>query len=82
LTSDVFDLREARSPEAERAIAAAYDFMAGRHERLPDDLKTGDAIHAELQRVLADQDPFWPSGSSRGRRRRRDDPRRSKAADR
>ncbi|WP_437975917.1 AAA family ATPase [Sorangium sp. So ce295] len=60
LTSEVFDLPEARSPEAERAIAAAYDFMAGRHERLPEHLNTGAAIHAELQRVLADQDPFWP----------------------
>lgn len=60
LTSPVFDLPEARSPEAERAIAAAYDFMAGRHDLLPDELKTGDAIHAALQRLLADQDPFWP----------------------
>lgn len=60
LTSPVFDLPEARSPEAERAIAAAYDFMAGRQDRLPDELRTGDAIHAALQRLLADQDPFWP----------------------
>ena len=60
LTSPVFDLPEARSPEAERAIAAAYDFMAGRLDRLPEGLRTGDAIHAELQSVLADQDPFWP----------------------
>ncbi|HSN99987.1 MAG TPA: AAA family ATPase [Candidatus Nanopelagicales bacterium] len=60
LTSPVFDLPEARSPEAERAIAAAYDFMASRLDRLPEGLQTGDAIHAELQRVLADQDPFWP----------------------
>lgn len=60
LTSEVFDMRQARSPEAERAITAAYDFMAERHDQLPDDLKTGDAIHSELQRVLAQQDPFWP----------------------
>lgn len=60
LTSDVMDLKEGRSIEAERAITAAYDFMAGRHDKLPQDLTTADAIHAELVRLLPDQDPFWP----------------------
>lgn len=60
LTSDVMDLKEGRSIEAERAITAAYDFMAGRLEKLPQDLTTADAIHAELVRLLPDQDPFWP----------------------
>jgi hypothetical protein len=60
LTSDVMDLKEGRSIEAERAITAAFDFMAGRLEKLPEDLTTSDAIHAELVRLLPDQDPFWP----------------------
>ena len=60
MVTDVFDLKEGRSIEAERAITAAYDFMAGRIDKLPDDLRTADAIHAELARVLPDQDPFWP----------------------
>lgn len=60
LTSDVMDLKEGRSIEAESAITAAYDFMAGRLEKLPQDLTTADAIHAELVRLLPDQDPFWP----------------------
>jgi hypothetical protein len=60
LTSDVMDLKEGRSIEAERAITAAFDFMAGRLEKLPETLTTSDAIHAELVRLLPDQDPFWP----------------------
>jgi hypothetical protein len=60
LTSDVMDLKEGRSIEAERAITAAFDFMGGRLEKLPEDLTTSDAIHAELVRLLPDQDPFWP----------------------
>lgn len=69
LTSDVMDLKEGRSIEAERAITAAYDFMAGRLDRLPDELTTADAIHAELARVLPDQDPFWPQWIIDRRRR-------------
>jgi hypothetical protein len=60
LTSPVFGLSQARSPEAERAIEAAYDYMAGRPAALPEDLKTADQIDRELKRLLSDQDKFWP----------------------
>jgi hypothetical protein len=60
LTSDVFDLSRGYSIEAERAINAAYDLMAGKLDRLPEGLQSADSIDAELRRVLSDQDPFWP----------------------
>lgn len=60
LSSDIFDVGAARSVEAERVIRAAYDYMAGRHAELPADLRTEDAIHRELTRLLPDQDHFWP----------------------
>lgn len=60
LTSDVFGLRQARSLEAERAIEAAEAFMRGAREELPQGLATKGQIHAELRRVLPDQDVFWP----------------------
>lgn len=60
LTSDVFDLRRARSVEAERAIDAAHALMIGNHQDLPEGLRTVDEIQRELQRVLPDQDVFWP----------------------
>lgn len=60
LTSEVFGLQQARSIEAERAIEAAEAFMRGDHGALPTDLSTQEAIHAELIRVLAGHDPFWP----------------------
>ncbi len=34
--------------------------MRGDMEALPDSLKTKEAIHLELQRVLPGHDPFWP----------------------
>ena len=60
LVSDSFGLRQGRSIEAERAIEAAEAWMRGDHQNLPPGLATQDAIHAELQRVLAGHDAFWP----------------------
>jgi hypothetical protein len=70
LTSDIFDLKEARSVEAERAIKAAYDFMAGRKGELPRELRTEKAIHRELTRLLPAHDPFWAQWVVEARRRR------------
>jgi hypothetical protein len=55
LTSDVFDLGEARSVEAEKAIQQAKEAM--RQPDLP--LETKRRIHHELTAVLKDTDPFW-----------------------
>lgn len=60
LVSDVFGLGQARSVEAERAIEAAEALMRGDRSALPKGLETRGKIHAELQRVLAGHDPFWP----------------------
>lgn len=60
LLSEVFDLKQARSYEAERAIVAANAFMRRDFFELPEGLKTKDEIHAELLRVLPGQDVFWP----------------------
>jgi hypothetical protein len=55
LTSDVFDLAQARSIEAEKAILDAMAAM--RRPNLPiEDVKR---IHEELHGVLKDTDPFW-----------------------
>jgi hypothetical protein len=56
LTSDVFDLGEARSVEAEQAIVAAKEAM--RRPDLP--IEEARRIHHELHAVLKDTDPFWP----------------------
>jgi hypothetical protein len=34
--------------------------MRDAHDLLPEGLTTQEAIHAELMRVLAGHDPFWP----------------------
>lgn len=60
LVSHVFGLDEARSLEAERAVEAARAWMAGTRKGLPPGLDTADAIDAELRRVLAGHDDFWP----------------------
>jgi hypothetical protein len=60
LTSPIFGLEQARSAEAERAIEAAYDFMAGRTAELPEGLRTAEEIDRELRRLLPEQDKFWP----------------------
>ena len=60
LVSDVFGLHQARSKEAERAIEAAEAWMRGDYGVLPKELGSREAIHAELVRVLAGHDDFWP----------------------
>ncbi len=60
LTSESFGLHQARSLEAEQAIEAAEAFMRGDVESLPEHLKTREAIHQGLRRVLAGDDTFWP----------------------
>jgi hypothetical protein len=56
LTSEVFDLKEARSVEAERAITEARAALKDPH--LP--IEKVKRIHNELYRLLKDTDPFWP----------------------
>lgn len=60
LVSESFGLQQARSMEAEKAIEAAEAWMRHDHAALPKELSTKEVIHAELQRVLAGHDPFWP----------------------
>ncbi|WP_257462974.1 AAA family ATPase [Archangium lipolyticum] len=56
LTSEVFDLKEPRSKEAEEAITRARAALKDPH--LPiDEVKR---IHNDLYRLLKDTDPFWP----------------------
>jgi hypothetical protein len=59
LVSESFGLHQARSIEAEKVVEAAEAWMRGDTAALPSDLSTKEAIHAELQRVLAGHDPFW-----------------------
>jgi hypothetical protein len=56
LTSEVFDLKEARSVEAEQAIERAL--AAFRQPELP--IEEIRKIHHELHDLLKDTDPFWP----------------------
>ncbi|MGE6762740.1 AAA family ATPase [Corallococcus interemptor] len=56
LTSEVFDLKEPRSVEAEQAITAAK--AALKDPNLP--IEEVRRIHNDLYRVLRDTDPFWP----------------------
>jgi hypothetical protein len=58
LVSEAFGLPEPRSLEAERAIGAAEAFMRG--DETPAGLDTREKIDAELRRVLAGHDDFWP----------------------
>ncbi|WP_249677638.1 AAA family ATPase [Pseudomonas abieticivorans] len=60
LVCDVFGLDQARSLEAEQAIAAADAWMLGEYEQLPPGLDSREAIHDELLRVLPSGDHFWP----------------------
>ena len=54
LVSESFGLKQARSLEAERAIESAEAFMRGEASR------TREEIDADLRRVLAGHDDFWP----------------------
>jgi len=56
LTSEVFDLKEARSKQAEEAITQAR--AALKNPDLP--IEEVKRIHNELYRLLKDTDPFWP----------------------
>ena len=56
LGSEVFGLVQARSLHAERAVKAAEAFMRGEKA----ELGNKQQIDAELRRVLAGHDPFWP----------------------
>ncbi len=58
LVSEAIGLQQGRSRESERAIEAAEAFMRG--APTPPGLDTRESIHAELQRVLAGHDDFWP----------------------
>jgi len=60
LTSEIFDLKQARSREAEAAIVAAQAWAIGDPDYLyPDNLKTITQIQSELERVIPGHDPFW-----------------------
>ncbi|HEX8494334.1 MAG TPA: AAA family ATPase [Pyrinomonadaceae bacterium] len=56
LTSEVFDLRHARSLEAERAIEKAKALQKQKNPN-PEDVRV---VSAELIRTLASEDEFWP----------------------
>jgi len=59
LVSETFGLAQGRSLEAERAIEAAEALMRGEATLTPG-LDTREGIDAELRRVLAGHDAFWP----------------------
>lgn len=60
LVSDAFGLRQARSVAAEEAIEAAEAWMRNDTSALPAHLRTQEAIHDELLRLLPGLDDFWP----------------------
>lgn len=60
LVSEAFGLHQARSIAAERAIESAEALMRGDTQGLDADLDDREKVHAELVRVLAGHDPFWP----------------------
>lgn len=60
LTSPMFDMESGYAKEAEVAMRAADDFMAGYLDALPRNLQTSEEIHAQLVRTLDGADPYWP----------------------
>jgi hypothetical protein len=58
LTSEIFDLKQARSREAEEAIEAAKAFIREDRASLPPGLNTRDQIDRRLHELLGGQDPF------------------------
>lgn len=60
LVSETFDLRQARSREAELAIEAAEAFMRRDFGLLPEGLRSEQEIDAALCRAVPDHDRFWP----------------------
>ncbi len=59
LTSPMFDMDSGYSPDAEAAMRAADDLMAGYVDELPEGLRTAEAIHERLDQALGRGDPFW-----------------------
>ena len=60
LTSEIFDLKQARSREGEAAIGAAQAWAIGDPDYVyPDNLQTLAQIQAELEQVIPGHDPFW-----------------------
>jgi hypothetical protein len=58
LQSPIFDLKQARSREAEEAIEAAKAFLRNDQDVLPAGLKTKAKIDQRLRELLDGQDPF------------------------
>jgi hypothetical protein len=56
LTSEIFELKQARSQEGESALEQAKSLLAS-SEANPARIK---AVHQELAKVLPPEDPFWP----------------------
>jgi hypothetical protein len=60
LTSEIFDLKQARSREAEVAIGAAQAWaVKDLSYKFPDNLRTFAQIQAKLEQVIPGHDPFW-----------------------
>ena len=60
LTSEIFDLKQARSREAEAAIGAAQAWATRNSDYVyPNNLQTLEQIQTELERVIPGHDPFW-----------------------
>lgn len=58
LTSDLFDLRQARSREAEEAIEAAEAYIRGERDKLPGGLRTRGDVEKRLRAVLPRPGPL------------------------
>lgn len=56
LTSDIFELKQPRSREGETTLERAKRLLA----QSSSDARQIGLVHAELQEVLPDDDPFWP----------------------
>jgi hypothetical protein len=59
LTSEVFELEEARSLEAEEAMRAAEDWLGRNRGSLPSRLSSFGQIDAALRKTVPGDDPFW-----------------------
>jgi hypothetical protein len=55
LTSDAFDLKSARSVEAEELLSRAAQALSDEQF----DKQKARELDAQLRRVLSDTDPFW-----------------------
>ena len=59
LASEVFSTPPYGNRSAEQAIRWAEDYMIGEFDEIPEQLRSREALDAELRRVLAASDPFW-----------------------